>query len=84
MIRKPRILVADDEEFNLDNISFCLTEAGFDWRHYLDFAAERMTDLHGRGIASSRLMSFDKLEYLGAGIEVRRTVSLARNARPSC
>ena len=27
---KPKILVADDEEFNLDNILFHLTEAGYD------------------------------------------------------
>ena len=27
---KPKILVADDEEFNLDNILFHLTEASYD------------------------------------------------------
>jgi CheY-like chemotaxis protein len=56
--------------------------AGFNWKNYLDFSAERMTDLHGRGIASSRLLSFDNLEYLGAGNEVRCTVALNGVARP--
>lgn len=30
MTTKPKILVADDEEFNLDNMLFHLTEAGYD------------------------------------------------------
>ena len=55
---------------------------GFDWKGYLDFSADRMTDPHGRGIASSRLMSFDELEYLGNGNEVRCTVSLKAQPFP--
>ena len=49
---------------------------GFDWKKYLDFSADRATDLHGRGIAASRMISFHSLEYLGAGNEVRCTVKL--------
>ncbi len=49
---------------------------GFDWKKYLDFSADRATDPHGRGIATSRALSFHSLEYLGAGNEVRCTVKL--------
>ncbi|MDD5298001.1 MAG: response regulator [Rhodocyclaceae bacterium] len=47
---------------------------GFDWRHYLEFAPERAFDAHGRGIAMSRLFSFDDVEYRGRGNEVVLTV----------
>ena len=49
---------------------------GFDWTNYLDFSADRATDPHGRGIATSRSLSFHSLEYLGVGNEVRCTVKL--------
>jgi CheY-like chemotaxis protein len=49
---------------------------GFDWKNYLDFSADRATDPHGRGIATSRALSFQSLEYLGTGNEVRCTVTL--------
>lgn len=39
--------------------------AGFDWLKYLDFDPKRAFDTHGRGIATSRMMSFDSLEYRG-------------------
>jgi len=41
--------------------------------------AENLTNLidpHGRGIATSRMMSFHDLQYLASGNEVRRTVHL--------
>lgn len=47
---------------------------GFDWWNYIDFNPERAFDLHGRGIAMSRAMSFDSLEYLGNGNTVVTTV----------
>lgn len=40
---------------------------GFDWTNYLDFSPERAFDLHGRGIAMARKLSFDHLEYQGNG-----------------
>ena len=49
---------------------------GFDWEKYIEFSPDRMTDPHGRGIASSRIMSFDAMEYLGTGNEVQCTVKL--------
>lgn len=43
---------------------------GFDWRPFLDMAPDRAFDTHGRGIAMSRMLSFDELEYRGNGNEV--------------
>ncbi|HFE48026.1 MAG TPA: ATP-binding protein, partial [Chromatiaceae bacterium] len=43
---------------------------GFEWEKYLDFDPERAFDSHGRGIAMSRMMSFDEMAYQGRGNEV--------------
>jgi DNA-binding response OmpR family regulator len=43
---------------------------GFDWRPFMDISPERATHPHGRGIATSRLMSFTSVEYAGCGNEV--------------
>ena len=40
---------------------------GFDWQRYLELDPARATDPHGRGIALSKMMSFDEVEYQGAG-----------------
>lgn len=48
--------------------------SGFDWQNYVDFSPERVFDLHGRGIALSKTMSFDSIEYLGNGNTVVATV----------
>jgi DNA-binding response OmpR family regulator len=50
---------------------------GFDWRGYLDMSPERAFDTHGRGIAMSRMISFDSLEYRGCGNEVEAAIRLA-------
>ncbi|MCX7166564.1 MAG: response regulator [Rhodocyclales bacterium] len=47
---------------------------GFDWQTYVEFSPERVFDLNGRGIAMSRAVSFDKLEYMGNGSSVVTTV----------
>lgn len=49
---------------------------GFDWQAYLDFSPDRAFDLHGRGIALARKLSFDHLEYRGKGNGVTATVNL--------
>lgn len=49
---------------------------GFDWHNYLEISPERAFDTHGRGIAMSRMVSFDRLEYRGAGNEVYAAVDL--------
>ena len=43
---------------------------GFDWRRYLALDGERSDDSHGRGIAMSRRISFDRLEYRNSGNHV--------------
>ncbi len=53
--------------------------AGFDWRQYLDISPERATHPHGRGIATSRLMSFTSVEYLGCGNDVICTLEGVRH-----
>ena len=49
---------------------------GFDWNKYVELSPARATDPNGRGIAASKLMSFDSMEYLGHGNEVRCTVDV--------
>ncbi len=52
--------------------------AGFDWRQYMDISPDRATDPNGRGIATSRLLSFNAVEYRGCGNEVACSASLKR------
>ncbi len=49
---------------------------GFDWRSYLEISPERATHPHGRGIATSRIMSFTAVNYIGCGNEVLCIVAL--------
>jgi len=49
---------------------------GFDWQQYMEISPDRATDNHGRGIALSKLMSFESIEYRGIGNEVACRVSL--------
>lgn len=51
---------------------------GFDWTNYLEISPERAFDSHGRGIAMSRLVSFDRLEYKGNGNRVVATAFLGK------
>lgn len=55
-----------------DGVSISIVDQGegFDWRPYLDFSPERAFDPHGRGISVARMLSFDSMEYRGAGNEV--------------
>lgn len=50
--------------------------AGFDWQAYLEMSPERAFDTHGRGIAMSRMISFDRLEYRGRGNELVAAIRL--------
>ncbi|MCC6141684.1 MAG: PAS domain S-box protein [Nitrospira sp.] len=43
---------------------------GFDWRRYLILDDARSDDSHGRGIAMSKSISFDQLEYQEPGNQV--------------
>lgn len=59
-------------------LSFRITDQGkgFDWHNYLEMSPERAFDTHGRGIAMSRMISFDRIQYFGAGNEVEAAISL--------
>lgn len=68
-INKRVRVIMDNAE---DSVSLTVIDEGrgFDWRAYLDLDPARAFDLHGRGIALSRLMSFDSVEFRGVGNEV--------------
>ncbi|GAB3258920.1 response regulator [Chitinimonas naiadis] len=53
---------------------------GFDWARYLDFDPDRAYDPNGRGISMARAMSFESLDYKGAGNVVVATIRLASRA----
>lgn len=52
--------------------------AGFDWPQFVEMSPTRAFDTHGRGIAMSKLISFDHLEYLGCGNTVVASINLRR------
>ncbi len=47
---------------------------GFNWQDYLEMSPDRAFDTHGRGIAMSRMISFDRVRYVGCGNEVEAVV----------
>ena len=57
---------------NKDDITLRIIDEGngFNWQEYMEIAPERATHSHGRGIALSKMMCFDSLEYIGCGNEV--------------
>lgn len=69
--REVTVLLANHGEVNTVTISD--QGEGFDWQSYLEFDPERAFDLHGRGIAMSKSMSFDDLRYVGPGNTVITT-----------
>lgn len=50
---------------------------GFDWHRYLALDDVRADDSHGRGIAMSKCISFDRLEYRDPGNQVTVSTRLA-------
>ena len=55
---------------------------GFDWREYLEIRPDRAGDLHGRGVAMARAISFSSLNYLGVGNTVVCTVPTEPSRSP--
>ncbi len=55
-----------------EQTTFTITDMGngFAPEKFLEFDPARAMDVHGRGIALSRMMSFDHLEYRGRGNQV--------------
>jgi DNA-binding response OmpR family regulator len=64
-------------EVDDDEIRFLISDEGpgFDWDSYLEISPERAFDNHGRGIAMARMLSFDRVEYLGNGNQVLAVIS---------
>jgi len=62
-----------------EDVHFCIRDEGegFDWLPYLEIDPSRAFSTHGRGIAMSRRLSFDRIDYRGAGNEVNCTVRLS-------
>ena len=60
-----------------ESLTFTIQDqgAGFDWQGYLEFSPDRAFDLHGRGIAMARKLSFDHLAYQGNGNTVIAAIS---------
>ena len=50
--------------------------SGFDWQRYMELSPDRAFHLHGRGIAMSRQLWFDRLDYLGDGHEVLAAIRI--------
>ncbi len=50
--------------------------SGFNHQQYKDVNLDNITDPNGRGIALARILSFDKLEYIGNGNEVVCSVAI--------
>jgi DNA-binding response OmpR family regulator len=61
-----------------DAVRFVIQDKGegFDWEQYLEMSPARAFDTHGRGIAMSKMISFDHLEYRGCGNEVVGSIKL--------
>lgn len=65
-----RVRVAMDRSARDLQISIADDGQGFDWSQYLNLDAANVDDSHGRGIAMSKSLSFDRLEYRGCGNQV--------------
>ncbi len=67
-----------------EQIEFTIADqgTGFDWKRYLEMSPDLACASHGRGIAMARALSFDTMEYRGAGNEVVCTINLSKDAGP--
>lgn len=61
-----------------DQLEFRIKDEGkgFDWNQYLDMSPDRAYDSHGRGIAMSRIVSFQEVIYSGNGNTVTAVVHI--------
>lgn len=72
--RRARLKIDHDDT----SVHFAIHDegSGFDWKPFINMSPTRAFDTHGRGIALSKLLSFDHLEYRGCGNEVIGSVKL--------
>ena len=57
-------------------IEFIITDegSGFDWMSLEDHASKRVMQSHGRGILIAKNLSFDSVDFIGSGNQVRACV----------
>ena len=57
-------------------LEFIITDegTGFDWMSLEDHASKRVMQSHGRGILIAKNLSFDSVEFIGSGNQVRACV----------
>jgi len=72
--RRARLNIDKDDEA----VHFTIRDegSGFDWAPYIEMSPARAFDTHGRGIAMSKLLSFDRLEFQGSGNVVSGSIKL--------
>lgn len=70
------VLVRYTRDENMIRVNIIDQGDGFEWEKFLEIDPSRAFDTHGRGIAMSRLISFDKVEFRGTGNEVEVTINL--------
>lgn len=72
--RRARLLIERGE----DTLKFIVRDdgEGFNWAPFVEMSPKRAFDTHGRGIAMSRLISFDRIDYNARGNEVAAFVKL--------
>lgn len=60
----------------VDRLEFRVADEGpgFDWESFLEMSPARAFDVHGRGIAMARMLSFQDLSYVRGGREAICTV----------
>ena len=69
-MREKRASVLFEHETNVLKLTIEDMGDGFCWDSYTDFDNDRASDSHGRGIAMSRLVSFDDVTYVAPGNKV--------------
>jgi CheY-like chemotaxis protein/anti-sigma regulatory factor (Ser/Thr protein kinase) len=68
--KNKRVLTKYEKSNNEITLTITDEGAGFDWQDFMDISPERATHPHGRGIAMSRIISFDSIKYIGNGNKV--------------
>ncbi|MEY4591233.1 MAG: hypothetical protein RIR18_128 [Pseudomonadota bacterium] len=65
---KARVATLSIQRFP-DCLHFTVTDEGngFNWEQYLEMSPDRAFDMHGRGIAMAKMLSFDELQYQSKG-----------------
>lgn len=79
--RSRRVFVRFEIQADRSTLTIRDEGAGFDWNPYLEIQPERAFHLHGRGIAMSKLMSFDEVNYSGNGNTVELVVKAVQPDR---